>query len=469
MPVSQINKRSKFSRYLEPILYLIDGFVFTISLLLASYVRLGSLSIITKKEYQLLFIVSLLLWFAIISYKKVFKLFRVQRIELFIKNTIVVFIFHIGIIATFVVFSNFDEISRLLFLYFYSIFFSFIILSRFSIFRLLKLYRSKGYNYRNVLIVGCNKTSIKLFHTLEEDLTFGYRVKGFFGLTDPLNEEINYLGDLNNLPNYIEDNQVDEVYIVLSNHNEEITRVIELCEKHLIRIKFVPDFRNYTRTKHVKINFYGETPVMMFRKEPLEEPLNRLAKKIFDLIFSFMIITLVFSWLFPILAVIIKLSSKGPVFFKQLRSGENNKEFTCFKFRTMSANKMSDELQAVKNDPRITKIGAFMRKNNLDELPQFFNVLYGNMSVIGPRPHMLAHTEQYSKLINNYLVRHLSKPGISGWAQVNGYRGETKTIKDMEGRVKYDIFYIENWSFLLDLKIVWLTVYNMIRGEDNAY
>ena len=206
----------------------------------------------------------------------------------------------------------------------------------------------------------------------------------------------------------------------------------------------------------------------MLRKEPLEKIGNRLLKKLFDILFSLFVILFVFTWFFPILILMVKLSSKGPAFFRQKRSGEKNISFTCLKFRTMRVNKLSDELQAKKGDPRITKLGAFMRKTNLDELPQFLNVLVGQMSVVGPRPHMLKHTEQYSELINNYLTRHFVKPGITGWAQVKGYRGETKELIDMQKRVEYDIWYIENWKFLLDIKIIWMTVKNMLRGEKNA-
>jgi putative colanic acid biosynthesis UDP-glucose lipid carrier transferase len=163
------------------------------------------------------------------------------------------------------------------------------------------------------------------------------------------------------------------------------------------------------------------------------------------------------------------MDSAGPVFFKQQRSGRENDSFLCFKFRTMQVNTDSDQLQATKGDSRVTKMGVFMRKTNIDELPQFFNVFLGTMSVVGPRPHMLRHTEQYSELINNYLVRHYAKPGITGWAQVNGYRGETKELIEMRDRVDYDIWYIENWSLLLDLKIIYMTVFNVFQGEENAY
>lgn len=307
---------------------------------------------------------------------------------------------------------------------------------------------------------------------LSADLSYGYRVIGFVDNTvDPtVSKDAPLISDLNGFEKYIANHKVDEMYIALHiNNADEITRLIKLGERYMIRIKFIPDFQQYTKTRKVVIDFYENTPVLMLRKEPLELPLNRISKKLFDICFSLLVILLIFPWLFPILMLIIKLGSKGPVFFRQERSGEDNKAFSCLKFRTMRVNKLADELQATANDPRITKIGAFMRKTNLDELPQFFNVLWGSMSVVGPRPHMLKHTEQYSELINNYLVRHYAKPGITGWAQVHGFRGETKELIDMQKRVEFDIWYIENWSFLLDLKIIWLTVWNMVRGEEKAY
>jgi putative colanic acid biosynthesis UDP-glucose lipid carrier transferase len=219
----------------------------------------------------------------------------------------------------------------------------------------------------------------------------------------------------------------------------------------------------------VHIDFYHHIPVISLRSEPLESVFNRFVKRSFDICFSLGAIVLIFPWLFPLLILLIKLSSKGPVFFKQQRSGENNQNFWCLKFRTMRVNNLSDELQATRNDSRITRIGKFLRKSNLDELPQFFNVFVGSMSVVGPRPHMLKHTEQYSELIHTYLVRHLIKPGITGWAQVNGYRGETNTLEQMQKRVEYDIWYIENWSLFLDFKIIFKTITNMVKGEKNAF
>jgi putative colanic acid biosynthesis UDP-glucose lipid carrier transferase len=219
----------------------------------------------------------------------------------------------------------------------------------------------------------------------------------------------------------------------------------------------------------IEVLQYGHLPAFSFRKEPLEQLINRFVKRTFDVVFSSLVILLVFTWLFSIIGIIIKLSSKGPVFFRQLRSGENNHTFYCYKFRTMRVNGYADQLQATKKDPRITKIGSFLRRTSLDELPQFINVFLGSMSVVGPRPHMISHTEEYSTHIDDFMVRHYLKPGITGWAQVNGYRGETKEIEDMANRVKCDIWYLENWNFLLDFKIVYLTVYNTINGDPNAF
>ena len=210
-------------------------------------------------------------------------------------------------------------------------------------------------------------------------------------------------------------------------------------------------------------------PIISLRPEPLENADNAFKKRVFDMLFSGFVIIFILSWLFPILAILIKLESKGPVFFKQLRSGRNNKNFWCYKFRSMKVNSESDTKQATKEDDRITMIGRFLRKTNLDEFPQFFNVLLGSMSIIGPRPHMIKHTEQYRAIIDRYMVRHYFKPGITGWAQVNGFRERQTLMNLMEARVNHDIWYFENWSLMLDIKIIFQTVINMFYGEKNAY
>jgi len=196
---------------------------------------------------------------------------------------------------------------------------------------------------------------------------------------------------------------------------------------------------------------------------------NRVVKRIFDFVMSSIVILFILSWLIPLISLLIFIESPGPVFFSQFRTGKNKKSFLCYKFRSMKINKDADVQQATKNDDRITKIGKFLRRTSLDEFPQFINVLIGNMSIVGPRPHMIKHTDDYSKLVDQYMVRHLSKPGITGWAQVNGYRGEITETTEIKNRVHFDIWYLENWSLLLDIKIVFLTVFNVLKGEKNAY
>ena len=251
-------------------------------------------------------------------------------------------------------------------------------------------------------------------------------------------------------------------------YTEKIKDLVDFCDKNMMRFKVVPDFRGFL-FKRVNIDFFDDVPVVTLRAEPLTDITNRFFKRVFDILFSSLVIVFVLSWLYPIIAILIKFSSKGPVLFKQARSGVANREFMCYKFRSMTQSVDADTKQASKGDARITKIGAFLRKSSLDEFPQFINVFMGDMSIVGPRPHMLAHTEEYSALINKYMVRQLVKPGITGAAQVNGYRGETKELKDMEGRVRLDVWYIENWSLSVDINIIFHTVWNVFKGDENAF
>ncbi|HKR07417.1 MAG TPA: undecaprenyl-phosphate glucose phosphotransferase [Bacteroidia bacterium] len=333
---------------------------------------------------------------------------------------------------------------------------------------IISFFRKRGMNYRRVIIVGGGQLTDDMRSFFLSYPEFGYRLQGIF--QDGPNELLNgaVLGNVAEAKDFARANYTDEIYCSLSGmKNEQVSELIKFCDQNLIRFKLIPDFRGMMNRK-VKIDFYEKVPVISLRREPLESFVNRVTKNLFDLFFSLSVILLVFPWLFPAIALAIKLSSKGPVFFKQKRSGKNNEEFSCLKFRTMRVNNEADERQATKNDKRITGIGKILRQTNLDELPQFFNVLFGQMSVVGPRPHMLRHTQQYSKMFDTFMVRHLIKPGITGWAQVHGFRGATEDSKKMGKRVEYDVWYIENWSLLLDFKIILLTVYNMMRGEENA-
>ena len=341
---------------------------------------------------------------------------------------------------------------------------------------ILKRYRAAGYNYRRIIVVGVNATSVDFGRQISNHDEYGYRILGYFDDGDAAELEtefnVDVHGGIADVKTFAIRHNIDEIYCALPSWREDvITDLINFADDHVMRIRIVPEFSQYLygQAKRLNIEYYGNMPVVTFRQEPLEGLGNRAVKRAFDFGFSVFVLIFVFSWLLPIIAFAIKLNSKGPVFFKQKRTGENNEIFTCYKFRTMQVNAVSDAVQATKNDSRITSVGRILRKTNIDELPQFFNVLFGHMSVVGPRPHMLKHTEEYSKIIDKFMVRHLIKPGITGMAQVKGYRGDTADPRLMEKRVQYDVWYLENWSFLLYLKIVFLTVWNMIRGEKNAF
>ena len=243
---------------------------------------------------------------------------------------------------------------------------------------------------------------------------------------------------------------------------------IDFADNNLKTLKFIPDNKNIF-SKKLKFEYYDYVPILSLRDIPLHNPINALLKRTFDVVFSLLVIFGLLIWIAPILAILIRLESKGPVFFIQRRTGVDNREFQCYKFRSMAMNNSADERQAGKNDMRVTKIGKFIRNTSIDELPQFYNVLFGHMSVVGPRPHMLKHTDEYANRVDKYMLRHFVKPGITGLAQIRGYRGEIEKDSDILNRIKFDIFYIENWSFFLDLKIIVQTMLNAVSGEEKAY
>jgi len=331
--------------------------------------------------------------------------------------------------------------------------------------------RSSLMDRRFVIIIGGGRIGYDLYNFFNENPDTGYKTIGFFD-DNPANikDKAMYLGETANCIDYVLTQKVDEIFCTLPvSQFKTIEKLMLDADKNLIRFKYVPEYIDYAQRPTI-VQSFGHIPVISARLEPLENLLNRSIKRGFDIAFSIFVILFVFSWLFPILYVLIKLESRGPVFFTQERSGRDNDSFKCYKFRSMYVNNDADHKQATRNDHRITRLGGFLRRTSLDELPQFFNVLKGNMSVVGPRPHMLKHTKQYSALIDRFMVRHFLKPGITGWAQVQGLRGETKTVDAMLQRVEADVWYLENWSFLLDLKIIFLTVRNsFLKADENAF
>ena len=352
----------------------------------------------------------------------------------------------------------------------------------------IRLYREAGRNTRMVTLVGSDIELVNIYRKLIDDATLGYKVLGYYGddkLIETIEkvereEKIN-LSALKNLERKgsiedllaamgrHEDLQLgDELYVCLSRKDRDVIKKLSrYCDYKVVRFFYVP-ISVESIGLNLKRELMDDIEVYTTYEIPLQNMGNRILKRTFDIVFS-MFFLIPTALMFPFIWLIIKIQSPGPIFFKQARTGIDGKTFMMLKFRSMHVNADADKVQATKDDPRKYPFGNFMRKSNIDELPQFLNVLRGDMSFVGPRPHMLAHTEQYSALISKYMVRHFVKPGLTGWAQVTGFRGETKELWQMEGRVKRDIWYMEHWSIWLDIRIIWMTFKTIFVHDENAY
>ena len=350
---------------------------------------------------------------------------------------------------------------------------NFILIEKYFIRRVLILIRARGRNLRSLLIIGSGEVGMQ-FHDDIKDSMYGYRLIGF--LDDEKNTELNgeYLGEISKLNNILAANEVDEVIVALPGYaTDKLDRVIKICERYATKVKVIPDYFRYA-TNQYNISVLGRFPVIALREERVNEIHWRLVKRSLDLGISLIAFVFIFSWLWPLIAVLIKLDTPGKVLFKQERWGKNNRMFNAYKFRSMYSDASMNSpdgrfIPTSRNDQRITKVGRVLRKYNLDELPQFINVLKGEMSIVGPRPHPTPLNLEAQDMINHYMLRHLVKPGLSGWAQVKGFRGEITEPVLMEKRVEHDLWYIENWTLMLDIQIMFLTVWNMIKGDPNAY
>lgn len=375
---------------------------------------------------------------------------------------------------TFADYENIEPPRFMFHVWFAFVLYAFILLSRNLEGLFLRKYHSTGHNLRHVVFVGSDSVLLPIYEYLS-DSSMGYDIVGYYsdGEMDECPKGLVHKGTLDDFRSLMQNNgeggeSVDELYCaLLVAERDTIRQIIRYCNNNVIHFYYVPPF-----TKLLGQSFsqerVGDTTVFTNYGEPLMLPTNQLIKRSFDIVVSSFVLLCLLPFI-PFIAAIIYIQSPGPIFFKQLRTGLNGRSFYCYKFRSMHVNKDADLVQATEHDPRKFAFGSFMRKANIDELPQFFNVLKGNMSIVGPRPHMLHHTEVYRQLIDKYMVRHFVKPGITGWAQVTGYRGETKELWQMEGRVKRDIWYIENWSIWLDLRICWKTAVQMVVHDKNAY
>jgi putative colanic acid biosynthesis UDP-glucose lipid carrier transferase len=332
----------------------------------------------------------------------------------------------------------------------------------------LKNYRRRGYNFLRVVIVGSNDIAERLYEEMLTDEGFGYKVLGVFDNQRPNNKLKDlYVGTIGQLDTFVKERSVDQIFVSISGNEDNFTRAAKIADDNVTELYFVPQISKLVN-RRFEIYSLGCMPVLSTMRNPLKSLPNRILKRSFDLIVSSLFLCF-YPLIYIPIAITIKLTSPGPVYFKQERTGYKGKSFQCLKFRSMHVNKDSDKAQATKNDPRKTKFGDFLRRSSFDELPQFINVWKGDMSIVGPRPHMLKHTDEYSRIISQYMVRHTVKPGITGWAQVNGFRGITDEVWKMEKRVEHDVWYIEHWTFALDLKIIFRTIINAIHGEKNAY
>lgn len=338
--------------------------------------------------------------------------------------------------------------------------------------RMVVAWRRCPSRIHNVVIVGSADNALQLHTEMSETEALGYHVEGYFDYqpNPAFAERCAYLGTPRDVTAYLHTHTgIHELYCCLpSKNSDDILPIIHYCVNHLIHFYSMPNVSNYLHHR-MYLTMFGNVPCLTLFNEPLTRVENRAVKRLFDLVVSVLFLCTLFPIVFLVVAAITKATMPGPIFFRQKRTGLDGRDFYCLKFRSMKVNKEADTLQATKNDPRKTKWGDIMRKTNIDELPQFINVLLGQMSIVGPRPHMVKQTEDYSKLIDNYMVRHYIKPGITGWSQVTGFRGETRQLSQMEGRVRGDIWYMEHWSIWLDIYIMYKTVANAIQGDKQAF
>lgn len=408
-------------------------------------------------------------WIVLAWFSRVYNIKSVSTFESFLKYTIQQFLLWVFAIMVYLFFYYNFELSRIFVISSLMLFGIGLSLNRCAYLATQAFFKENHHFLKRVLILGYNNVAKEITAKLEKSINS--QIVGF--IEDPANvqELTNYpiVGTLKQTVQICDTMQVNQIYSTLSpEQSKDIYDLMHEVECKFITFKIIPDLSLYIKRK-VHVEFFDNKIMLSLRDEPLEDIGNRIKKRVLDVIISLFVVIFILSWMIPIVGLLIYMESRGPIFFYQWRSGKNNRSFILLKFRSMKINNVADQLQATKNDPRFTRIGKFLRRTSLDEFPQFLNVLKGEMSVVGPRPHMLKHTQDFSKIVNQYMVRQFLKPGISGWAQVNGYRGEIDGNEKIIGRVKCDIWYSENWSLWLDAKIMLLTIYRILVPSKEVY
>jgi putative colanic acid biosynthesis UDP-glucose lipid carrier transferase len=461
-----VNKKSIYYQRLFSDLVLLN-----LSFLLAA-VLAQPFNILLERNYMFILLLLLnILWFFNASITGFYNELYLRSISSQIINISKSVIIQIGFAVLFIFLAKENLFTRN-FIVFFGIFLFISVSLRSIIFKeILRKLREKGKNVRNLLIIGAGDVGINFKNTITNNPEFGYKFVGFLdnGKSDP---EI--IGRIDELDSKLKSKQVGEVVIALQNEStQQLDEIIRVCNINAAKIHIIPDYFRFLSNRF-QVSMIGNFPVITARDEPLEEVNRRFIKRTFDILFSTIVIIFILSWLFPIIAILTKLTSRGPVLFLQERIGARNESFKCYKFRTMifEQNKKYTFKPVVAGDERVTKLGRILRRSNIDELPQFFNVLKGEMSVVGPRPHAIPYQDMYGQIFEEIKLRHNVKPGITGWAQVNGLRGD---VEDEElnrartiQRMKYDLWYIENWSMKLDMQIILMTIWQMITGDTKA-
>ncbi len=447
--------QKRYSGLIRPILYLADG---SIILLFVSVFHPNN----DFWVFSIFLSVSWLITSFFSSYYKIYRFTKtIKIIQIALRQYAVFSLLYFSYFSFTDTALKFSIVLPLLTILFLSFFFVKII-----VYLSLKRYRLKGGNGRNTLILGCNDATKNLEDFFLKKPIYGYNYLGYFTNLDCDKK----LGDFEDFFEYINNSNVDDIYCSISEFsNHEIERLIKYSNTHFKTLKFIPDSTQILSSSF-EVDYYDYFPVLSMDGLALSKRSYRFTKRAFDILLSVFVIVFVLSWLIPLLFILNKIYSKGPLFFIEERNGLDYKKFNCYKFRTLKVGAIDDGHVSV-NDSRVTNIGSFLRKTSIDELPQFFNVLKGEMSVVGPRPHMLLYNKAYSNQVDNtqLMARHRLLPGITGLAQIRGFRGAIENDSDIIGRVKLDLFYIKNWSVLLDLKIILITLFKLIKGDEKAY
>ena len=447
-----------------------DVFLLGISFIIALYLISYDVTRLFHEVYVHFILACLIIiWFYSSRITNLYEDFRTQNFSFelvpIMKNVIVQ---AVSAILLFFMLKQFND-SRTLVVYFSVILFVSVSVQKFCYRKIIEELRKNGRNTRSILIIGGGEVGINFYNSIIDNKAAGYRVAGVLDDKEVSYFGKKYLGTIDALNFVLANNFIDEVVICLPNYaSDRLSYVIDVCRNYATRVKIVPDYFKFLSEQY-EVSMFDRYTIISLRKETINELHWRLLKRAFDITFTMCVFVFVFSWLWPILTVLQILLNPGPVFYKAERWGRNGKSFFCYKFRSMKPVTTASYQKTNKNDSRITPFGKILRKLNLDELPQFVNVLKGEMSIVGPRPHDAKENIELKGQINSYMWRHLVKPGVTGWAQVNGFRGGTKDMNLMRKRTECDLWYLENWSFWLDIQIIFLTVWRMIKGDPNAY